>query len=326
MGPASLLFGLMLAAPPPMHEHVAEIMTTKLVLRIVLKHEDDRPKAEAAAKAVEAELRRIEALLSEWKPGSPFAKINEAPTRWHTLPEEAQAILQRALQWSERTEGAFDPTFASLWGLWRFHEDEASKIPTPAQAQDRAKLIDYRKVVLDGATVRMRAPGMKLGLGGIAKGYAVDRGVRLLRKRGFANFFIKLGGELYLAGRRPDRPWVTGVQDPRDARRHFAMVALENSAFTTSGDYQRYIMVDGVRYHHIIDPQTGYPARKCRSVTIVAKQAEDADALSTAVFVLGATRGLKLVHSLPGIEAIIVDAEGEVHISKGLQGKVRLTR
>lgn len=325
MGPAALLCGLFVVAPPPMHEHVAEIMTTKLVLRIILANEQDRPRAAAAATQVEAELRRIEALLSEWQPGTPFALINAAPTQSDTLPEEAQDILRRALKWSERTEGAFDPTFASLWRLWRFHEDEAKKIPSPTEAQARARLIDYRKVVLKGRTVRMKAAGMKLGLGGIAKGYAVDRAVDLLRKRGFQNFFIKLGGELYLAGRRPDRPWVTGVQDPRDARRHFAMLALENSAFTTSGDYQRYIMVDGVRYHHIIDPETGYPACKCRSVTIVAKRAEDADALSTAVFVLGPQRGLKLVQRLPGIEAIIVDAEGKVHISKGLESKVRLT-
>lgn len=326
LGLGSLLGLYLIGAPPLIHTHVAEIMTTKLQVQVVLHDEAERQRAIEATAEVEAELKRIEAILSEWKPEAPFARLNADPTLPRLLPEEAQDILRRALVWSARTEGAFDPTFASLWGLWRFHSDEAAKIPSREEAQRRADLIDYRGVIIDpdSGKVHLKRPGMKLGLGGIAKGYSVDRAVHLLRARGFSDFFIKLGGELYLAGTRGDRPWVAGVQDPRDPARSIAVLALQNSAFTTSGDYQRYIMVDGVRYHHIIDPKTGYPADKCRSVTIVAKKAEDADALSTGVFVMGPERGMKLIESLPGVEAIIVDAQGALTVSRGLEGKVRL--
>jgi len=325
---SALALALLLhAAPPLMLNHTAEIMTTRLQVRVVLNKESEREPAKQAIAAVEVELRRLEGLLSEWKPGAPFARLNDTAIQPHRLLSEVQDILVRALKWAERTGGAFDPTFASLWGLWRFHKDEVPKIPTAQDALARAQLIDYHAVHLDPDTgqVRLLKPGMKLGLGGIAKGYAVDCAVRLLRARGFSNFFIKLGGELYLAGTRGDRPWVAGVQDPRDPTRHFAALALQNSAFTTSGDYQRFLMVDGIRYHHIIDPETGYPARKCRSVTIIAKKAEDADALSTGVFVMGPRRGMALIERTEGVEAIIVDAQGAVQISSGLRGKVHFT-
>ncbi|MCA9551885.1 MAG: FAD:protein FMN transferase [Myxococcales bacterium] len=312
------------ATPPPMYEHTAEIMTTRLVVKIALASEAERPRAEAAVAAAKEELLRLDALLSEWKPDSPLGRLNEAPTKRVRLPKEALELLQRTLQWSARTGGAFDPTFASLWGLWRFSAEDAARIPTPKEAKARAALIDYTKVIIEGDEVHLGAPGMKLGLGGIAKGYAVDRVVALLRERGFANFFIKLGGELYLAGTRSDRPWVAGVQDPRDARASFAVLALKDSAFTTSGDYERYLIKDGVRYHHIIDPSTGYPARGARSVTIVAQRAEDADALSTSVFVMGPDKGMALVESLPGVEAIMVTGDGRVLLSSGLEGKVQL--
>lgn len=312
------------AAPPPLYEHTAEIMTTRLVVKVALQDEGQRPAAVAAVEDVKDELRRLDDLLSEWKPESAFGRLNADPTRPVTLTPEALGLLERTLGWSRRTRGAFDPTFASLWGLWRFTPSEAPQIPSAAEAKARAALIDYTKVRIEGATVRLGAPGMKLGLGGIAKGYAVDRAVAILRGRGFAHFFIKLGGELYLAGTRGDRPWVAGVQDPRDPRSAFAVLALKDSAFTTSGDYERYLVKDGLRYHHIIDPATGYPARGARSVTIVAPRAEDADALSTAVFVLGPKDGLALVESLPGVEAIMVTGDGQVRLSSGLEGKVQL--
>ena len=322
----SPLFLLAFAASPPvLYDHTAEIMTTRLVVRIALDREEDRPRAQAAVRAVEQELLRLDRLLSEWKPESPFGRLGARPTAPQALPEEAYRLLERALTWSRRTQGAFDPTFASLWGLWRFSDADAARVPTEAQAKARAAKIDYKKVHLDPKrqAVWLEEAGMRLGLGGIAKGYAVDRVVDLLRKRGFANFFVKLGGELYLAGTRGDRPWVAGVQDPRDSEAHFAVLGLKDTAFTTSGDYERYLIKDGVRYHHIIDPKTGYPARGARSVTIIAPRAEDADALSTSVFVLGEA-GLALVESLPNTEAIMVTGTGEVRLTSGLAGKVKL--
>ncbi|MBI4815358.1 MAG: FAD:protein FMN transferase [Deltaproteobacteria bacterium] len=316
---------LFVAAVPTIVERHAAIMGTELVVRVVLQKDSDQRAAETAIDEVEVELRRLEALLSEWKPESVFGRLNAKPTEPVEMPAEAFSLLERSLEWSRRSEGAFDPTFASLWGLWRFDPDDAGRIPTPAEAKARASLIDYRAVTLDREkrTVRMK-PRMKLGLGGIAKGYAVDRVVELLRRRSFENFFVKLGGELYLSGRRGDRPWIAGIQDPRNRESYFATLALENSAFTTSGDYERFLIKDGVRYHHIIDPSTGYPARKSRAVTIVAPRAEDADALSTSVFVLGPEKGMALVKSIPGVEAVIVDSAGKVSVSPGLEGKLSL--
>ncbi|MCC7381048.1 MAG: FAD:protein FMN transferase [Deltaproteobacteria bacterium] len=324
--PVSLLpLLLVAAAPPPMFERSAPAMGTELVVRIALERRELEPKAAEAFAAALEEARRIEAALSEWRPESPLGRLNANPTAAVELPAEEFALLERSLGWSKATGGAFDPTFASLWGLWRFDPGDEARIPTASVARARAKLIDHRKVVLDPKrhTVRL-GRGMKIGLGGIAKGYAVDRIVALLRARGFANLFVKFGGELYLGGTRGDRPWTAGIQDPRDRSRYFASISLENSAFTTSGDYERFLIKDGVRYHHIIDPATGYPARRCRSVTIVAPRAEDADALSTSVFVLGAERGLALIRRLPGVEAVIVTGDGKVVVSDGLKDKIDL--
>ncbi len=316
---------LTLTSAPVLWEGRAPAMGTELRLQIVLDADNDASKAEAAFSAVRAEVARLEAALSEWRPTSPIARLNQTPTVAVELPVESFLLVERALAWSKASHGAFDPTFASLWGLWRFDEGDAARVPDAAEARARAELIDYQKVVLDPGrhTIRL-GPDMKFGLGGIAKGYTVDRVVDLLRARGFRDFFVKFGGELYLAGRRGDRPWFAGVQDPRDRSRYFATLALENSAFTTSGDYEHFLIKDGVRYHHLIDPQTGYPARASRSVTIVAGRNEDADALSTAVFVLGPKAGLALIAGRPGVEALIVTGDGEVVVSAGLKDKVRL--
>ena len=226
------------------YERREPVMGTELQLRIVLVDPAQHARAAQVADEALAECQRLEDLLSEWKPGSPLGKLNAHPVEGEVLPDEARTLLQRALLWSRRSNGAFDPTFASLWGLWRFDPGDAARIPSAEEAQRKAGLIDHRKVVIDPVTgrVRMTQPGMKLGLGGIAKGYAVDRVAGLLRRRGFANFFIKLGGELYLGGTRGDRPWIAAIQDPRDPAATLASLALADSAFTTSGDYEHFLI------------------------------------------------------------------------------------
>jgi len=315
----------------PMVERSGGSMGTPLQLRLALDPAalpaQTDARANAAIDAAIAEVERLDGLLSEWKKGSPLASLNDHPQGGPVvLPPETFALLERALGWSKKSGGAFDPSFASLWGLWRFDPADADRIPTRAQARARARLIDYRQIHLDPATRRVRLgdPAMKIGLGGIAKGYAVDRVVALLRARGFSNFFVKFGGELFLAGTRGDRPWLVGVADPRAKGKFFATLAVENSAFTTSGDYEHFLIVDGIRYHHLIDPATGYPARGARGVSIVAPRAEDADALSTTCFVLGAKKALALVESLPGVEMVMVTGEGKVVLSSGLDGKIDL--
>ncbi len=302
-------------------------MGTPLLIRVVADPAIPRTKVDRVVAEAEAEVQRLDDLLSEWKPGSPLQRLNDHPKGGPVVfPEPTFSLLERALGWSRRSGGAFDPSFASLWGLWRFDPGDAARIPTPEEARARARLIDYRKIHLDRAThtVRLEDPAMKIGLGGIAKGYAVDRIVARLRAAGLKNFFVQFGGELFLSGRRGDRPWIVGVADPRAKNRSFAVLAVENSAFTTSGDYEHFLIRDGVRYHHIIDPATGYPARGARGVSIVAPRAEDADALSTTCFVLGAKKALKLVESLPGVEMVMVTGNGKVVLSSGLQGKIQV--
>ena len=168
---------------------------------------------------------------------------------------------------------------------------------------------------------------MRITVGGIAKGYAVDRAVEILHRDGFANFLLQAGGDLYLSGRKGPHPWRVGIRDPRGPpNSYFAVAEVQDHSFSTSGDYERFILHDGKRYHHILDPATGYPATRSRSVTVLAKNAMTADAYSTALFILGAKAGLQLVETLPGIDAIFVDSDNKVHVSKGLQTKVKILR
>jgi thiamine biosynthesis lipoprotein len=182
--------------------------------------------------------------------------------------------------------------------------------------------VNYRALVLDekAGTGFLTRAGMRAHLGGIGKGYAVQRGVDILRRQGLRNFMIQAGGDLYVGGKRGDRPWRLGINDPRGpGGQSFGTVQLSDATFSTSGDYERFFVKDGVRYHHILDPDTGVPARLCRSVTIVAKDALLADGLSTGVFVVGPEAGMALIERLPDVEGVIVTAANQVLVSSGLK-------
>jgi thiamine biosynthesis lipoprotein len=216
-------------------------------------------------------------------------------------------------------------------GLWKFDEGRVERIPSKEGVERARKLIDYRKIKVDQAksTVFLDRPGMRMSLGGIAKGYAVDAAARVLRREGLTSFFAQAGGDLFVEGRKPDGArYKVGVRDPRgkDATDYFAMLEVENHAFSTAGDYERTFVSDGKRYHHIIDPRTGWPATASRSVTIWAKDAFTADAIDDAVFILGPEKGLKLVESIDDCGAVIVDAKNKVWISSRLKGLVQMLR
>jgi thiamine biosynthesis lipoprotein len=240
---------------------------------------------------------------------------------------ETIEVMTIARQVSEWTQGKFDITFGALSDVWKFDQDQDDSIPTRAQIAARLPLIDYRKLVVDAkaGTAFLQKKGMRVHLGGIGKGYAVDRAVDILRKAGLNDFSVQAGGDLYVAGRRGDRAWRLGIADPRAPDGSiFARVELADSTFSTSGDYERFFMKDGVRYHHILDPSTGQPARLSRSVTIVSKRGVLADGLSTGVFLLGPEEGMKLIEQLPDVEAVIVGADNRVSISSGLKEKVEI--
>ena len=275
-----------------------------------------------------AEFRRLETLMSTWVTDSEIRRVNRAAGLTPVKASlEVREVLQAARDASESTGGKFDVTFGALAGLWKFDHDQDSILPDMRRVRALLPLIDYRAVHVDDAseTVFIARKGMSIHLGGIGKGYAIDRGADILRRRGVRDFMIQSGGDIYVSGLKDGRPWRLGIQDPRaPAIRIFAELDLSDGTFSTSGDYERFFMKDGRRYHHILDPATGEPARGARSVTIVANRAVIADALSTGVFVMGPAAGMALIERLPDVEGVIVSDKNKVLISSGLRGRIRL--
>lgn len=289
----------------------------------------DATKAQKAFDAALDEIKRIEALMTTWRPDSEVSRINAAAGKSAVeVGEETFAIIRDSVRTSELSEGTFDITFQTLHGLWKFDEDLDPNPPPDAAIKARLPFLDYRHIKLDEQkrTVMLAKEQTRIGLGGIAKGYGVDRAVKVLDEAGLSAFFVQAGGDLFARGNKPDgSPWQAGVRDPRGPEgKYFARLAVTDHAFSTAGDYERAYVVGGKRYHHIIDPRTGHPATACRSVTIWAPTALLADAIDDAVFILGPEKGMRLVESIDGVGAVIVDANNNVGISKRLQGKVEI--
>ncbi len=286
----------------------------------------DEPAAEAAMAEVFSEFDRLENLMSTWREGSDVLRLNAAAgTEPVRLSPEVIEVLGIARHYSELSDGKFDVTFGPLSGLWRFDHDQDGVIPDPAVVAARVPFIGWEDLVVDATagTALLRRKGMSVHLGGIGKGYAVDHGAAILRRHGFENFLIQSGGDMYVGGQPEGRPWRLGIQDPRGpGDTPFAVVELSDATFSTSGDYERYFIKDGRRYHHILDPDSGQPAMASRSVTIVTARGVDADALSTAVFILGPDAGMALIERLPDVEGVIVGARNEVRVSSGLQDRL----
>ena len=286
---------------------------------------EDETAARAAFDAVFAEFERLEAQMSTWRPGSDVLRINAAAgDRAVQVAPDVRDVLRLARQISEWTDGTFDVTFGALTDVWKFDHDQDNTIPSAEAIRARLPLIDYRQIEIDdrAGTVFLKRKGMKIHLGGIGKGYAVEHAVSILRRAGLRDFMIQAGGDLYVGGHKNGRPWRLGINDPRGPEgRSFASLDVSDSTFSTSGDYARFFMKDGVRYHHILDPATGQPARLCRSVTIVSDSPVLADAIAKGVFILGPEKGMALVERLPKLGAVIVTAKNEVLVSSGLKNR-----
>lgn len=275
--------------------------------------------------SVEQEMKRIENEMSEWQEGSPLSEVNRAAgQRPVKVPKELFNVISAALKVSEISGGAFDITWASMRALWDFRPGR-ERVPTPEEVKQRIGLVDYRAVVLDPAesTVFLKKKGMAIGLGAIAKGFAVDKAMEAVLKAGVTNAIIKAGGDIRVQGgiEAGGAGWEVGIQDPRDRARLMARLRLTNASISTSGDYERFFVRDGLLYHHIMDPKTGYPARGARSVTVIGPDTMTTDALSTAIFVLGPEKGLELAEKLAGIEVIIVDSSGAISSSGAVDMK-----
>jgi FAD:protein FMN transferase len=299
-------------------------MDTTVELRL---QAESRKEAESVKAGLVTEMERLEGLLSRSLSGSDVNRVNRmAGQEPAQVSPETLAVTRAALEFARLTEGAFDPTIAPLLNIWGFLGQQY-RVPAMDEIEAALALVDYRLLELDPqrGTVYLPEAGMSLDLGGIAKGYIVDRGLALLSRSGIRHAFLNAGGDIGLLGSRPDgTPWRIGVRHPREENQYIAVIPLNGGAVVTSGDYERTFEQNSVRYHHILDPSTGQPALSLSSVTIVAQTAMEADALSTAVFVLGPQRGLALVEQLSGVEAVLVTAGLEILISSGLQEKIEL--
>jgi thiamine biosynthesis lipoprotein len=288
----------------------------------------DATRLHALFDAATAEIRRLETLMTTWDPASEVSRINAAAGKEAvSVGPETFDVIREAVHASEMSGGCFDITFETLHGLWKFDQDLDPHPPSAADVKARLRYVGYKHVKLDAAarTVMLDEAHVRIGLGGIAKGYAVDKAARVLEDAGIPSFYVQAGGDLYTRGVKPDgQPWQAGIRDPRGPEGdYFALMSVSDHAFSTAGDYERSYVVDGKRYHHIIDPRTGYPATASRSVTIWAPTALLADEIDDAVFILGPEKGLALVESIDGVGAVIVDAHDKVWTSKRLEGKVR---
>lgn len=286
-------------------------------VRVYFWHEDGR-EAAPIVEEIFAEVDRINALMSTYVDTSRISEINrDASDKAVVAGDELFGLILRSVEVSDMTGGAFDITYESVGQHYDFR---AHRRPDAATLEAERQRIDYRLLELDDAagTVRFLADGMRINLGGIAKGYVVERGVAILRRHGIRNGVVTAGGDSRLLGDRRGRPWMIGIRDPRVDGQVAISVPLEDEAISTSGDYERFFEEDGVRYHHIIEPASGLPASGVRSASVFGPDAVLTDALSTSVFVLGVDAGLRLIACLPDYESIVIDAEGRIYYSDGL--------
>jgi len=278
----------------------------------------DPEAGEAVVEKVFEEAVRIDHLMSTYREDSEISAINrDAASDPVRVSSELFGLIRRALDISVLTGGAFDITFDSVGQHFDFR---AHRRPDEATIEEEKQRIDYRLVKLDAVagTVRFAKPGVRINLGGIAKGYFVECGVDVLRRHGIRNGIVTAGGDTRLLGDRRGRPWMVGIRDPREDGEVAISIPLVDEAISTSGDYERFFDEDGIRYHHIIEPRSGRPATGVHSATVIGPDAVITDALSTSVFVMGVDKGLTLISTLPDYESVVIDAEGRMYYSDGL--------
>jgi thiamine biosynthesis lipoprotein len=280
---------------------------------------DDPARGQQALEAVFTEAERINQLMSTYIEDSPISDLNRrAASEAVNAGSELFTLVQRSLDVSELTDGAFDVTYESVGQHYDFRQRQRPDDDTIAA---KTALIDYRYIELDSAagTIRFQRDGVRINLGGIAKGYVVERGVAILKDHGVTSAIVTAGGDTRLLGDRRGRPWLVGIRDPREDGKVAMSLPLADEAVSTSGDYERYFDEDGVRYHHIISPDTGKPAGEVHSATVFGPDAVITDALSTSVFVMGVDKGLRMIATLPAYESVVIDSSGQVYYSDGLQ-------
>lgn len=271
-----------------------------------------------------AEIRRIEKLISSWDRQSETSALNrQAGKAAVEVSPELYTLIERSLSISRITDGAFDISYAAMDKIWKF-DGSVAQMPDPARIQNSVKRVGYQNIKLNkpAQTVFLKHKGMKIGFGAIGKGYAADRAKALLQQHQVQAGIINASGDLTAWGKRPNgKPWKIAITNPLNKHKVFATLPVRNQAIVTSGNYEKYLILNGERYTHIIDPRTGYPSKGLVSVTILAPKAELADALATSVFVMGKEAGIDRINQLPNIECILVDDTGKIWTSQNINLK-----
>lgn len=309
---------------PPLLSRTRPLMST--VFRIQV--DAPRDGVEAVIRQAFEEVERLETVLSEWRDDSDISKVNQlAGKKSVKVGEDTLRVVDAGMDVSMWSRGAFDLSWAALWGLYDFRPDSI-KLPEQEEIRPRLKLISYKNIRVSKKykTVFLKKRGMAIGTGGIAKGYALDHAGAILRGGGVENYMIFGGGQVQVHGRRNGRPWRVGIQHPRDPNTYFAALESTGASFSTSGDYEHAVFDgSGKRWHHIIDTKTGRPADKSLSVTIMTSEGIYADALSTAAFVLGPQKALKMLRRIAyPAEAVIVGADCKVYMTPKAKRQIRL--
>ncbi len=294
----------------------AAIMGT--TIRVELWHEDKNIRKQAISSALGV-MEDVNQLMSPYIESSQLSQVNKnAHLNPVKVNKELFDVIQRSIEVSTLSDGAFDITYASVGHLFNYRK----KIkPSESELEEASAFIDFNNIEMDedNRTISFTKPGVKIDLGGIAKGYAVDLAILKVQKLGIQHALVSAGGDTRILGDRLGRPWIVGIRDPKNPKDVIVKMPLVNEALSTSGDYERFFIEDGVRYHHIIHPATGKSAKEVRSVSIIGKDSTTTDALSTTVFVLGVEKGLKLLNSMYEIEGVIIDQQGQLFYSEGLQ-------
>jgi thiamine biosynthesis lipoprotein len=312
----ALLGALPRAAHAEWYKRTDAIMGTRIYVEL---WDTDATRGEASIDAVMGEMRRIDELMSHYKPESELSQINlhaaEHPVQ---VDKELFDLIKLSTHYSEITEGAFDITYASVGYLYNYPNHVR---PTEEQIKAALPSVNWRNLKFDDAhnTVFFEHKGMRIDLGGIGKGYAVDRGIDILQKRGIQHAVVTAGGDTRIIGDHMGRAWLVAIRHPDDPSKVVTRIPLSDAAMSTSGDYERYFDEKGVRYHHIIDPKTGHSASKVRSATVIGPTATQTDGMSKTAFVLGPEKALEIINRMPEYDAVFVAPDGKVFYSNGLR-------
>ncbi|MBX4259248.1 FAD:protein FMN transferase [Clostridium estertheticum] len=286
--------------------------------------------AETATALVLKRISNIESKMSVNIKTSEISKLNaKAGISGQKLSEDTYSVIEKSVQYSKLTGGALDATIEPIVGLWGIGTDK-ERLPSKTEISDKLKLVNYKDIVLDkkNSTVKLKRTNQAIDLGAIAKGYTADEVKKVLLNNKISSAIINLGGNVYAIGKNPNgKDWNVGIQNPLSTRgEYLGTISVTDKSIVTSGNYERFFIKDGIRYHHIFDPKTGYPAKQSLiSTTIVSDKSIDGDALSTSTYIMGLDKGLKLVESIKGVEAIFVTKDKKVYVTPGLKDNFKLT-